>query len=86
MHSMRYWDTDVSNPPYRYTEDEVVSTDFEHDTRSSIVDSKAGLSLSPQFVKVHSLLFLAFWSLCARTGAVVSRMKRQCDLFLLLSH
>lgn len=38
----------------RYTEDEVVSTDFEHDTRSSIVDSKAGLQLSPQFVKVNS--------------------------------
>ncbi|KAK9839081.1 hypothetical protein WJX74_009108 [Apatococcus lobatus] len=37
-----------------YTEDEVVSTDFEHDTRSSIVDAKAGLSLSPNFVKLVS--------------------------------
>ena len=36
----------------RYTEDDVVSTDFQHDPRSSIVDSKAGIQLGPQFVKV----------------------------------
>jgi Glyceraldehyde 3-phosphate dehydrogenase, C-terminal domain len=37
----------------RFTEDDVVSTDFIHDERSSIVDAKAGISLSPNFVKVR---------------------------------
>lgn len=37
----------------RYTSDDVVSTDFQHDSRSSIVDSKAGIQLSPNFVKVN---------------------------------
>jgi glyceraldehyde 3-phosphate dehydrogenase len=35
-----------------YTEDEVVSTDFIGDTHSSIFDAKAGISLSPTFVKL----------------------------------
>eukprot|EP00877_Chromochloris_zofingiensis_P001528 jgi/Chrzof1/11376/Cz05g34160.t1_GAPDH[v5.2] len=37
-----------------YTEDDVVSTDFIHDPRSSIVDAKAGIQLSPTFVKLIS--------------------------------
>jgi len=37
-----------------YTEDEVVSTDFIGDTRSSIFDAKAGISLNPNFVKLIS--------------------------------
>merc|ERR1712192_137715 len=37
-----------------YTEDAVVSTDFLGDSRSSIFDSKAGILLSPQFVKLIS--------------------------------
>lgn len=37
-----------------YTEDEVVSQDFVGDTRSSIFDSKAGIQLNPQFVKLVS--------------------------------
>jgi len=37
-----------------YTEDEVVSTDFIGDTRSSIFDAKAGLSLNNNFVKLIS--------------------------------
>ncbi|CAO3618729.1 unnamed protein product [Cunninghamella echinulata] len=37
-----------------YTEDEVVSTDFIGDTHSSIFDAKAGISLSPNFVKLVS--------------------------------
>lgn len=37
-----------------YTEDEVVSTDFVGDTRSSIFDAKAGIQLSPTFVKLVS--------------------------------
>ncbi len=35
-----------------YTEDEVVSSDFTHDCRSSIFDAKAGISLNSKFVKV----------------------------------
>lgn len=37
-----------------YTEDEVVSTDFVGDARSSIFDAKAGIQLSPTFVKLVS--------------------------------
>jgi glyceraldehyde 3-phosphate dehydrogenase len=37
-----------------YTEDEVVSSDFIGDTRSSIFDANAGISLNPQFVKLIS--------------------------------
>jgi glyceraldehyde 3-phosphate dehydrogenase len=37
-----------------YTEDEVVSTDFIGDQRSSIFDAGAGISLNPQFVKLVS--------------------------------
>jgi glyceraldehyde 3-phosphate dehydrogenase len=37
-----------------YTEDEVVSTDFLHDPRSSIFDAKAGIELNANFFKVVS--------------------------------
>jgi glyceraldehyde 3-phosphate dehydrogenase len=37
-----------------YTEDEVVSNDFVGDPRTSIFDAKAGIMLSPNFVKVVS--------------------------------
>merc|ERR1712025_911628 len=37
-----------------YTEDAVVSSDFIHDSRSSIVDFGAGIALSPKFVKLVS--------------------------------
>ncbi|MBZ4187703.1 type I glyceraldehyde-3-phosphate dehydrogenase [Niabella beijingensis] len=37
-----------------YTEDEVVSTDFIGETRTSVFDTKAGISLSPNFVKLIS--------------------------------
>ncbi|KAL3813865.1 hypothetical protein ACJIZ3_015133 [Penstemon smallii] len=37
-----------------YTEDDVVSTDFVGDCRSSIFDAKAGIALSGNFVKVVS--------------------------------
>lgn len=37
-----------------YTEDEVVSQDFLGDNRSSIFDAKAGIALSPTFVKLVS--------------------------------
>ena len=35
-----------------YTEDEVVSSDFIHDSRSSIFDAKAGIALNSKFIKV----------------------------------
>jgi len=35
-----------------YTEDAVVSTDFIGDPHSSIFDAKAGIQLSPTFVKL----------------------------------
>lgn len=37
-----------------YTEDEVVSSDFIGDTRSSIFDAKAGIQLTKKFVKLVS--------------------------------
>ncbi len=37
-----------------YTEEEVVSSDFNHDPRTSIFDAGAGIMLSPTFVKVVS--------------------------------
>lgn len=37
-----------------YTEDDVVSNDFLGDSRSSIFDAKAGIALSPSFVKLVS--------------------------------
>jgi len=35
-----------------YTEDEVVSSDFVSDPRSSIFDAKAGIAMNPNFVKL----------------------------------
>jgi glyceraldehyde 3-phosphate dehydrogenase len=37
-----------------YTNEDVVSTDFIHDPRTSIFDSKAGIMLNPTFVKLVS--------------------------------
>lgn len=37
-----------------YTEDAVVSTDFNGDTRTSIFDAAAGIALTDKFVKVVS--------------------------------
>lgn len=45
-----------------YTEDEVVSSDFIGDKRSSIVDAKAGISLTDNFVKLVSWWVLSSWA------------------------
>ena len=37
-----------------YTEDEVVSTDFLHDPRSSIFDAGSGMELNSRFFKLVS--------------------------------
>ena len=37
-----------------YTEELVVSTDFIHDSRSSIFDAEAGIALNKRFVKLIS--------------------------------
>ena len=37
-----------------YTDEDVVSTDFVGDPHSSIFDAKAGIQLSPTFVKLIS--------------------------------
>jgi len=37
-----------------YTEDEVVSSDFIGDSRTSIFDAKAGIMLNANFVKIVS--------------------------------
>jgi glyceraldehyde 3-phosphate dehydrogenase len=37
-----------------FTTDAVVSTDFVHDSNSSIVDAAAGIQLTPSFLKVVS--------------------------------
>uniref|UniRef100_A0A0M3IJC4 Glyceraldehyde-3-phosphate dehydrogenase n=1 Tax=Ascaris lumbricoides TaxID=6252 RepID=A0A0M3IJC4_ASCLU len=49
---------DAANGPMKgilgYTEDQVVSTDFTSDSRSSIFDANACISLNPNFVKLIS--------------------------------
>ena len=35
-----------------FTDEEVVSQDFVHDSRSSIFDAKAGIMLNPKFAKI----------------------------------
>jgi glyceraldehyde 3-phosphate dehydrogenase len=37
-----------------YTEDDVVSTDFRHEARTSVFDAKAGIQLDKTFVKIVS--------------------------------
>ncbi|ETO19612.1 glyceraldehyde-3-phosphate dehydrogenase [Reticulomyxa filosa] len=54
-----------------YTDEEIVSQDIVGDSRSSIFDAKAGIQLSPRFVKVYD----NEWGYS----------QRMCDLALLLA-
>lgn len=54
----RHAQAKCETPEYKgimgYTEDEVVSQDFVHDSRSSIFDAGAGIMLTGDFVKLVS--------------------------------
>ena len=57
-------DADADGSVRRVTHDEVVSSDFIGDARSSIVDVKAGIALSPTFVKLVSWCALLRLACC----------------------
>eukprot|EP00826_Nyctotherus_ovalis_P057293 TRINITY_DN7827_c0_g1_i18.p1 TRINITY_DN7827_c0_g1~~TRINITY_DN7827_c0_g1_i18.p1 ORF type:complete len:377 (+),score=113.11 TRINITY_DN7827_c0_g1_i18:233-1363(+) len=63
-----------------YTEDEVVSQDFNHDPRSSIFDAKAGIMLSPTFVKVISW-YDNEWGYSHRMLDFINYMIKSCLLY-----
>ena len=54
-----------------YTEDEVVSTDFIHDARSSIYDAGSSLELNPNFFKLVSW-YDNEWGYSCRTVELLS--------------
>lgn len=58
-----------------YTEDEVVSSDFLGDARTSIFDAKAGIQLSPSFVKVVSW-YDNEWGYSNKVLELISRMAK----------
>ena len=58
------------------TADQVVSTDFIHDKRSSIVDIGAGISLNSKFVKVSMSFWTKECSLCGKFVQVC--IAREC--------
>jgi len=59
-----------------YTEDDVVSTDFITDPRSSIFDAKAGIALTDKFVKVVSW-YDNEWGYSNRVVDLANHMKSQ---------
>ncbi|MDR1694143.1 MAG: type I glyceraldehyde-3-phosphate dehydrogenase [Lactobacillaceae bacterium] len=58
-----------------YTEDEVVSSDFIGDPRTSIFDAKAGIQLSPNFVKVVSW-YDNEWGFSVKMLDLIATMKK----------
>ncbi|GHT05395.1 glyceraldehyde-3-phosphate dehydrogenase [Endomicrobiia bacterium] len=58
-----------------YTEDEVVSSDFVGDARTSIFDAKAGIALTNKFVKVVSW-YDNEWGYSNKTLDLISYMKK----------
>ncbi|XP_047316866.1 glyceraldehyde-3-phosphate dehydrogenase 2, cytosolic-like [Impatiens glandulifera] len=59
-----------------YTEDEVVSTDFVGDNRSSIFDAKAGIALNDNFVKLVAW-YDNEWGYSTRVVDLISHMAKQ---------
>jgi len=59
-----------------YTEDDVVSTDFIGDSRSSIFDAKAGIALNDNFVKVVSW-YDNEWGYSSRVVDLIVHMAKQ---------
>jgi glyceraldehyde 3-phosphate dehydrogenase len=66
-----------------YTEDEVVSSDFIGDTRSSIFDAKAGIALTKDFVKLVSWVSLTYGG--GGSARVASRAARNFAVLPLLA-
>lgn len=58
-----------------YTEDQVVSTDFVHDSRSSVLDARAGIMLSPTFVKLVAW-YDNEWGYSNRVVDLISHMNK----------
>ncbi|XP_057953973.1 glyceraldehyde-3-phosphate dehydrogenase, cytosolic-like [Malania oleifera] len=56
-----------------YTEDDVVSTDFVGDKRSSIFDAKAGIALNPNFVKLVSW----YNNECGYSNKIIDHLRQQ---------
>ncbi|MDR0428578.1 MAG: type I glyceraldehyde-3-phosphate dehydrogenase, partial [Puniceicoccales bacterium] len=56
-----------------YTEDEVVSTDFVHNSASSIFDAKSGIELNSKFFKVISW-YDNEWGYSMRCGELVAKV------------
>lgn len=54
-----------------YTDEDVVSTDFVGDPHSSIFDAKAGIQLSPTFVKLVSWWVLFSIHICQYDLALI---------------
>jgi glyceraldehyde 3-phosphate dehydrogenase len=59
-----------------YTEDEVVSTDFIGDNRSSIFDAKAGIALNDNFIKLVSW-YDNEWGYSTRVVDLIVHMAKQ---------
>src|SRR3954470_6052853 len=62
-----------------YTDEEVVSSDFIHDPRSSIFDAGAGIELNPNFFKVVSW-YDNEWGYSCRVVALMAHMAKKDGL------
>ncbi|MBD2462057.1 type I glyceraldehyde-3-phosphate dehydrogenase [Oscillatoria sp. FACHB-1407] len=60
-----------------YTDEEVVSTDFQGDSRSSIFDAGAGIELNPNFFKVVSWYDNEWGYSCRVIDLVISMAKKE---------
>lgn len=58
-----------------FTREDVVSTDFVHDPHSSIIDAKAGIMLSPTFVKIVSW-YDNEWGYSCRVVDLIAHMNK----------